>query len=105
MGARKRPGARWSATFTVKADFAGETGDVEADVAVDDGALRFQLRGATAVSFWWRYDGQSRSNKLGLPAGEAEAVEFRRSLVAAIAGDWPADDRRRSASRWRERRR
>lgn len=86
IGARRRAGDRWSASFTVQATCDGAPRRVEADVTVDDSAFGFQLRDATAVRFRWRHDGKSRSCTFVLPTGEGDALAFPRRLAAAIAG-------------------
>lgn len=91
MGARKRVGTRWSASFSARADLGGQVAKIDARVDVDDALLGRSLRGARSIMFRWRYDGRNRNQSFTLPDGHSDMLEFRRQLVAAIAGDWEAD--------------
>lgn len=94
MGSRRKPDAAWSVSFSVSVR-AG-TGKWVASsplVAAPENELRHQLRGMDGVRYRWRYAGDQRSATFSLPGDLEEAVAFRQHLVAAIAGDWPADER------------
>jgi len=95
VGRRRRPGTRWSASFSLTATLeGGATKAVDpAVVGGDEQALRTQLWGATRLRYRWRVDGRQPSRSFQLPQELDAAVEFRRTLTAAIVGDWPVDDR------------
>jgi len=88
---RRRPGARWAGSFSmtvVSAD--GSTFPLRRDLTDDEllTALRSQ---AGRVQFRFRFEGRQRSPSVPLADGHAAVVDFRRTLLAAIAGDWDLD--------------
>jgi integrase len=95
VGARRRAGARWSASFSLAATLeGGGTKAIDPGPAgANEEALRKQLWGATRLRYRWRVDGRQPSRSFKLPDELDAALEFRRTLTAAIVGDWPVDDR------------